>query len=496
MPRDERMRQQGAFRAVFARLRVSRAPPGRLCGGPRYSHHTERANRLAPSGEEAVLTRATILATFLLAAACGSNDVASAPQSGAETATTTLAQTIELDDVGFYQAVKVGLFHHGEVLTPNAPVIPGRPAFVRVSMRAPKSAAVKDRRFVATLNVHRPGTEDVVVTDVPRRIVPLQESLLYTTFNFELDATLVTRGLSIDVTVRDVASPDDSVTFPAEPLAIETAPFSPVLKVRFVPVRYEGDGSGRLPMLDPKTVEEYRRTLFKLYPVSAVEIDVRSELSWPLQVWADGSGWDRLLSAVMETRADDAADDDVYYVGIVSPAPSRGEFCSGGGCVLGLAPLAELSDVDSRVAMVLGYEAHSGDGTLPQELAHAMGRGHAPCGVRQGLDRAYPYGDATIGVFGWDLLDKKIHDPEGSSRDFMSYCHPAWISDYTFDGLYQRMLDVHRTRREPTLAPDVAKVVTIDRNGQRHEGGRVRLAPGARRGARQLPSTGGTIVFE
>ena len=446
------------------------------------------------------MTRASILSAVLLAAAACSSPEDRARPEPESTAPSTLAQTLQLDDVGFYQAVKVGLFHHGEVLTPNAVIVPSRPALVRVSVRAPKAATVKERKFLAALNVHRAGREDVVISDVPRRIVPLQEAALYTTFNFELDASLVTKGVSFDVTIRDAASPDaDAVTFPEEPLAIDPGPVAPVLKVRFVPVRYESDGSGRLPQLDEKTLEEYRRTLFKLYPVSAVEIDVRSELRWPLPVWADGAGWDRLLGAVMEARSDDTADDDVYYVGIVSPAPSRGEFCSSGGCVLGIAPLANLSDVSSRVAMVLGYETHTGDGTLPQELAHAMGREHAPCGVRIGIDRKYPYGDATIGVFGWDLLDKKLFDPEGPARDFMSYCGPTWTSDYTFSGIYQRMVDVQRTKRSPTLrgeAGELAKLVTFDRNGERHEGGHVRLAPGERRASRVLPTIGGSISIE
>jgi hypothetical protein len=440
------------------------------------------------------MIRASTLTAIAFVAACGSSDAATAPEPAAS-GPSTLADIIELDDVGFYQAVKITLFHHGETLEPKAPIVPGRPALVRISARAPKPATVKDRRFLASLALHLPGREDVVITDVPRRIVPLQEAALWTTFNFEIDPALVTKGMSFDVTIRDATNTADAVTF--QTFAIEPGPLAPVLKVKFVPVRYEGDGSGRLPKLDHAALEGYRRALFKLYPVAAVDIGVRDELAWPLPVWADGAGWDRLLSAIIETRADDSADDDVYYVAVVSPAPSQGEFCSEGGCVLGMAPRAELSDIGLRVAMVLGYESRSGEGTLAQELAHAMGRGHAPCGVTQNLDRKYPYADATIGVFGWDVLDKEIHDPEGGSRDFMSYCHPVWTSDYTFAALYQRMVDVERTKRPAALAPDdVAKTIAVAKDGTQTKGPRVRVQPGARRGARELVGTGGSIVLE
>lgn len=442
------------------------------------------------------MSRATFLAAFVFLAACGSTDAASEPGAEAQ-GPTALADILTLDDLGVYQAVKVTFIREGELVTPNAPIIPNRPALVRVNMRA-KPSLVKDRRFLGTLTVHRPGKEDVVLTDVPRRILPLDDAALHTTFNFDLEAEHVTPGMSIDVTIRDAGAPEaDSVRLPAEPLRIEPGPLAPVLKVRFIPVRYDGDGSGRLPDLDEETLESYRRALFKLYPVSSVDLQVRNELAWPLPIWSDGSGWSRLLSAVIKMRSEDVVEDDVYYVAVVRPSETQGEFCSDGGCVLGIAPQANLTDVGLRVAMILGYggDKRSSHGTLAQELAHAMGRGHAPCGTYDALDRKYPYGNASIGVFGWDLLDRVLHDPE-EQHDFMSYCRPIWTSDYTFAGLYERMIEVDRTKRPPAESP-VAQSSMMGTDGQRHEGPRVRVHPGAPAGVRAIPSLPGAgIVIE
>ncbi|MDF2692605.1 MAG: hypothetical protein K0S65_988 [Labilithrix sp.] len=108
--------------------------------------------------------------------------------------------------------------------------------------------------------------------------------------------------------------------------------------------------------------------------------------------------------------------------------------------------MTEDDNVSLRTAMIVGYHSEHSRGTLAQELAHAMGRLHAPCGGPAALDRKYPYSDASIGVWGWDVLEKTFIDP--SDRvDFMSYCNPVWVSDYTFAGLYDRMIEVELAKR-------------------------------------------------
>ena len=52
-----------------------------------------------------------------------------------------------------------------------------------------------------------------------------------------------------------------------------------------------------------------------------------------------------------------------------------------------------------------------------------------------------------VGVAGWSIVDKKLVDPVGRARDFMSYCGPVWVSDYTYNGLYERMVDVAKAKR-------------------------------------------------
>ncbi|MGV8038738.1 MAG: pre-peptidase C-terminal domain-containing protein [Thermoanaerobaculaceae bacterium] len=95
--------------------------------------------------------------------------------------------------------------------------------------------------------------------------------------------------------------------------------------------------------------------------------------------------------------------------------------------------------------------------TVPHEIGHNFGRGHAPCGLT-GADPKFPkytnpatgaaYPDGHIGQVGVDVPGWRAFDP-ATIPDFMSYCDnpTAWISPYTWDGILSKM---------PFSAPGVA----------------------------------------
>jgi len=389
----------------------------------------------------------------VLLAACGASDAAEQPQSAGETTEptgTSFSELVAVDQIAIYQGVKVTLVDERDLVAKvNAPVIPERPALVRVHA---KTLQYRTRvRATAELRIHVAGRADYVANAGALTVVPLDDAAMNTTFNFEVPGEAIATGATLDVILHDEASADATVRYPEDatltvPMNVGT--LAPTLRVKFVPVKYDADGSGRVPDMSDQAIENYKNTLYKMYPTSKVDIGVRENLRWPLTVHPGGDGWDELLDAIIETRSDDKVADDVYYIAVFDPAESAHDWCTsdeGYGCVLGIAPQAMLKDTYLRVAMITGYAGN--EGTLAQELGHAMGRAHAPCGGAQAVDEDYPYGRANIGVFGYDIVDKELIDPEDRVFDFMSYCHPNWVSDYTFAGLYERMVKVAQTKR-------------------------------------------------
>lgn len=399
------------------------------------------------------------LALLLGLAACGSSNEGTTGGTATEGEATEpalpFAEQVAVDQISINQGVKVTLVDERALVTKvNAPVVPERPALVRVHA---KPLQYRTRvRAAAELRIHVPGRPDFVANAAVKDVVPQDEVELKTTFNFEVPGEAIATGATLEVILRDEKSPDATVRFPeapAETVAMNVGTLAPTLRVKFVPVKYDADGSGRTPDMSAAAVENYKNTLYKLYPTSKVEVMVRDALPWPLKVMPDGEGWDVLLDALIETRSDDNAADDVYYIAVFDPAETAHDWCTSGdgyGCVLGIAPQAMLRDVYLRVAMITGYSGN--EGTLAQELGHAMGRAHAPCGGAGDVDPDYPYGRAHIGVFGWDVVDKELVDPSSRIFDFMSYCHPNWVSDYTFAGLYERMVKVAETKRPEVAA--------------------------------------------
>jgi hypothetical protein len=77
---------------------------------------------------------------------------------------------------------------------------------------------------------------------------------------------------------------------------------------------------------------------------------------------------------------------------------------------------------------------------MAHEIGHTHGREHAPCGTSS-FDEDYPYANGTIGVRGFDRRTSTFIEP--TSNDILGFCGNQWISDYTYDGLLERVAFVN-----------------------------------------------------
>ena len=96
------------------------------------------------------------------------------------------------------------------------------------------------------------------------------------------------------------------------------------------------------------------------------------------------------------------------------------------GMASGLSGGMALTTSTQRVSI-----AGADPSTIAHELGHNMWLAHAPCGNARFADPSFPYSDGSIGVWGYDFRDGGRLVPP-ATWDLMSYCDPAWISDYHF----------------------------------------------------------------
>ena len=402
---------------------------------------------------------ALFLVTSLFVFGCGGNvgasdapptsppvDTDSGVVADSPPAAPALAQGLPITGIALFQGVKVDLVKDAaRVDTRNAPVVAARPGMLRVYVAPDDSWTA--RAVEANLHLTAADGTTTTLTDTKTIAAASTDADPKSTFDFDLSADAIAPGVSYSVSILDhaaAATPDDrtDAQYPSDGSADDLGALAtaPMVELVLVPVRYDADGSGRLPDTSAAQIQRYHDTLFKMYPTARVDITVAAALPWSTAISPDGTGWDQVLEAVFEQRGNDRPKRNVFYVGLFEPSASLAEFCSGGGCVLGLAPLvSDPNDTAEQIALVVGYSGQLGPNTLNQELAHAMGRAHAPCGGAGQIDRKYPYSGATIGVWGYDVLKKTFVDPAGKARDFMSYCDPIWVSDYTYQGLFDRL---------------------------------------------------------
>lgn len=111
------------------------------------------------------------------------------------------------------------------------------------------------------------------------------------------------------------------------------------------------------------------------------------------------------------------------------------------------------------------YDGSYGDWYMGHEVGHNVGRGHPSKGNYCGhsaSDPGYPYTGAAIGsgdMWGFDVGDIGLNGdlgprvyPNSQWRDMMSYCDNQWISDYTYEGIYD-FLSSSLAAAEAPVAP-------------------------------------------
>jgi hypothetical protein len=305
----------------------------------------------------------------------------------------------------------------------SIPMISNRDALLRVFVTANQANTATPKVRVRIFN----GATQVDSLDVTATAASVPQAVdtasLANSWNALIPASRVLSGLSYQVEVDPgdlVAETNEGDNRWPGPNARQAVTIQsvPPLNLVFVPVKQSVNNlTGAVSNANKDALLS---TTQRIFPLGTTSVTVRATYTTaaPALDANDNSGaWGQILS---ETSALQSADgSSAEYVSIV--ATNYGSGIAGLGWIG--APSAVAWD-----------KAGSAPGVIAHELGHNFGRLHAPCGGPSGPDPSFPYAGAVIGTWGIDLGTLSVKSP-ATITDLMSYCHPEWISDYTYTGV-------------------------------------------------------------
>ena len=313
----------------------------------------------------------------------------------------------------------------------NAPLIEGRPLMVRVFVAPGTGFTARRLRGVVTVSSPSGGAKQyeeakmITGRSDPERVD--------TTFNVLLPADAMKGETSLWVALYEAdgapgAEPAAPPRFPAmgaTDLAVKTGKLE--LDVVVVPVTGPGG-----PLADtPERRKALADQIYDLYPVQKVNMRVREPHVITAKMTSSSAGF----TVLRNLRMMDNAKPNEYYHLIVTRADTTFSFtgvASGAGAGVG--------DGNRRVAITAtGTRVLDGNSnTMAHEIAHNMGRNHAPgCGA-SGADMMYPYPMSNLNVNGFSFSEMALKS-KTRFKELLGYCRPRWISDYTWKALETRV---------------------------------------------------------
>jgi hypothetical protein len=355
-----------------------------------------------------------------------------------------LASGVTLEGLALFQGVRVELASGGTITTMrNAPVLASRDAAVRAYV----SAASYPRMLRGELEV-REGARVVAVHTASATVARAStDADPASVLAFDVPASELTPTASLAVRLVDPAGESPGASHPAQlprdgsALALGAQDDGEGLHLVLVPLAWNGDGSGRLPDTSAGWLMRVRALLTSLYPLVDVRIDVHAPVPWSGGLtWGGSVDFGDINAMLLDLRDTDGAPPGAYYYALVAPDVDFDSYC-GGSCVTGQSYVVDdPADAAFRVGSGVGFGTEDSAWTLAHELGHEHGRYHAPCDT-SGSDRDYPYTGGALGVWGYDPRGGVFLEP-ARTTDFMGYCEPQWISDYTWSALFERTLAV------------------------------------------------------
>ncbi|MCY3808686.1 MAG: M66 family metalloprotease [Gemmatimonadetes bacterium] len=304
------------------------------------------------------------------------------------------------------------------------PVVAEKEALLRVFVTATRTTTETLPPATATFyvddeerySVEIDGTSEPIPTDI-------DEGSLDRSLNVTIPDSVIEEGLSVVIEI------DPDSTIDAEILTAKRIPESgeldlgvegvPDFELTAIPFLYTRDPDSSViedveGMAEDEENHELLHETYDLLPIEEMTVDGHD----PVEI-DSRSGYAVLFRTIAIRAAESGSG---YWMGLM---PSFSD-------VRGVADgVPSTSSASVPVAWIIAHE-----------LGHNLSLRHAPCGGAGSPDPAYPYGDGSIGAWGYDHRGDSLIDKD-EAKDLMTYCEPEWVSDYHFTNAFG-----HRTVQE------------------------------------------------
>jgi hypothetical protein len=190
--------------------------------------------------------------------------------------------------------------------------------------------------------------------------------------------------------------------------------------------------------------------MFMMNPLDKLEITMHDPIEWTTPL----TDFDQLNSFLSQLRADENAELERYYFGLV-------DVCSGGlgdagGKAYGIPQGGKPSDAWLRVSsgLSLAKNVEFSSDTFVHEVGHSQGRYHVLCsGGEGGPDISYPWPKGEIHDWGFGVIDFGLRHPT-VNKDYMTYCQPVWASSWGWNKVYPVIKSLSSFDNAGAPAPD------------------------------------------
>lgn len=392
----------------------------------------------------------------------GPNDPdAEPPPPDAPPPPTARAAGVSIREVAVYQGIKVTVAENGAPVNQRVgPVVAGADSMLGIFVDVEGGFQGRQIRAVVTID----GTE---VTETANISGATGDNPTQNGFTVDIPGELITIASSFSVELKEVGDgtfpgSTDGARYPSNQTASLGAQSSNgPLELVIVPFQYNADGSGRLPPLEASDIAEYERLFTSMFPVASVNLSVRQAVPYSSRISAQ-SGWQGWLDRLTQIRSQDGVGRNVYYYGVAAPTQSISQYCRG-GCILGLGYVPGATNSSLFASVGVSFADSLSIFTALHEVGHTLGRSHSPCGGVSGADPGYPHSGGRVGVWGYDVSRDELKSPT-TYTDVMGYCRDQWISDYTYNAIFDRVSRVNQNFA-PRLDPTEYRVGLVDGQG-------------------------------